>query len=288
MTIRSALNAINRHRGRAFLVGSAVVVLLAAHFVVPFGQICKTAKDGTQYDCALYDITLVLLWHLREALNDYAPLLTVVATAAIAWFTLALRRSTEKLWKAGEKQSEIAAIAANAAKESAEATRDSVATMKETAERQLRAYLIVVGPSSCTPFNPPGAAPNVKFEIRVVLKNTGQTPAYEVSGLLDVKVWPTSLPPAIDLTLTPPSADRSTTVVGTGQDMVLIWQSPELTPAGAAEVRAGNKKRLYYIGRVTYRDAFGHQRFTQFLGNVIWGAAGIPIFLNADRYNDAD
>jgi hypothetical protein len=107
LSARDARSAINRHRGRFFLVALVAVVVLAAHFVVPFGQICKTAKDGTQYNCALYDPTLVLLWHISEALNNYAPLLTVAATAAIAWFTFTLWRSTDSLWGAGEHQAKL-------------------------------------------------------------------------------------------------------------------------------------------------------------------------------------
>jgi hypothetical protein len=58
------------------------------------GQICDQSANPQQEQCPTYNAMLVLLWHIREGLNDYAPILTAVATVAIAAFTWTLWRAT--------------------------------------------------------------------------------------------------------------------------------------------------------------------------------------------------
>src|SRR6202011_5752296 len=55
--------------------------------------------------------------------------ITAIATMLIAWFTLSLRRSTDKLWTAGKEQ--------------LEASKDQLKFLQDSSERQLRAYVHV-------------------------------------------------------------------------------------------------------------------------------------------------
>ena len=109
-------------------------------------------------DLAVHDLVI--------ALDAHNGIITAIATGFIAWFTLSLRQSTDKLWDAGERQlhhiqSEAAAGEVHRAaqfeqiaeqiealKQSAEyaeatshETQRLVWTAEDTARRQLRAYV---------------------------------------------------------------------------------------------------------------------------------------------------
>ena len=49
----------------------------------------------------------LLLYGLVWFLNQLGPLITAFATAVIAWYTWALRNSTNRLWEAGQRQFEL-------------------------------------------------------------------------------------------------------------------------------------------------------------------------------------
>ncbi len=49
----------------------------------------------------------LLLYGLVCLLNQLGPLITAFATAVIAWYTWALRNSTNRLWEAGQRQFEL-------------------------------------------------------------------------------------------------------------------------------------------------------------------------------------
>jgi hypothetical protein len=83
---------------------NATVFLVGLTVLYPsYGEICEKAADGAQQNCASYHIVFVGLWHLYKTLSD-PVLLTAIATVAIAWFTLALRRSTDRLWNVSQAQ----------------------------------------------------------------------------------------------------------------------------------------------------------------------------------------
>jgi len=52
-------------------------------------------------DVALHDLVI--------ALDTHNGIITAIATGFIAWFTLSLRQSTDKLWDAGERQLKLTA-----------------------------------------------------------------------------------------------------------------------------------------------------------------------------------
>ena len=130
-------------------------------------EVCEATKEGAK-ECATYNVLSYALHKIGTALNDYNGAITAIATAFIAWFTLSLRRSTDKLWDAGERQlrhveSEAAAAAdfhrsaqfeqiaeqIEALRNSAEAAEGQVFETRElafsnamNAQRQLRAYVL--------------------------------------------------------------------------------------------------------------------------------------------------
>ncbi len=123
---------------------------------------------------------------------------------------------------------------------------------RETAERQLRAYVSV---SEVRVEHLEGMA-----EFSVELKNCGQTPAYKLTVDTNVKLAAHPLNEPLALTARP----RGVTIVGPGQ------ASHGFVPAGRAlnaeelaALRAGTKA-LYVFGEINYEDAFGIARWTRF------------------------
>jgi hypothetical protein len=117
----------------------------------------------------------VTLREIGSALNDNNGIITAVATIFIAWFTLSLRQSTDKLWDAGERQLKLLA------KTSADQSRGTQAAI-DVAERALvageRAWIRVdVQNNGDFVFNANGIAP---IRLLFTLTNTGNSPATKV------------------------------------------------------------------------------------------------------------
>jgi len=88
-----------------FLIGVAisVIVLLSTSDIAAHYDVCEKTRDGAK-ECATYGVVhfaMLQAWHLLDSSSAF---ITAVATGFIAWFTLSLRQSTDKLWDAGERQ----------------------------------------------------------------------------------------------------------------------------------------------------------------------------------------
>jgi len=88
-----------------FLLGFAtlLVIFILSSDVAAHYEICETTKEGAK-NCARYNVVSFALREVGIFLDSYSGLVTAVATAFIAWFTLSLRQSTDRLWDAGDKQ----------------------------------------------------------------------------------------------------------------------------------------------------------------------------------------
>jgi len=69
-------------------------------------QIC--GDTNAPNDCDSYNVILFSAWRLAKALDHWTALIAAIATVAIGLFTYTLKRSTDKLWEAGERQLEHA------------------------------------------------------------------------------------------------------------------------------------------------------------------------------------
>jgi hypothetical protein len=116
--------------------GSSIGVL-AGLLVVAFessdfqGEICEYNQATKHEDCTIYSLFPFLLIQICKTLNDYGVAITAVATVFIGIFTLTLKLSTDKLWKAAKDQ---IAAAENAAKIQSSDTNASIAVAKEAAD----------------------------------------------------------------------------------------------------------------------------------------------------------
>ena len=173
------------------------------------------------------DCVFVFLYESRDAIN-------AIATAFISIFTFTLWRSTDRLWEAGEKQRRL---------------------YEDTAERQLRAYLCQ-GNATITDFGE-----NLEPIVHIRIANRGQTPAYNVNLYCSVgiDVFPmTSYPPKL------PPREEAQFVLGPGGESIKSTRILKRLSLEDISVIKCGKWAIYAIGKVTYIDAFGQDRFTNF------------------------
>ena len=159
---------------------------------------------------------------------------------------------------------------------------------KDTAQRQLRAYVSVIVEKQ-PDLDGPGT-PEVVF----LFKNTGQTPAYHVDSRVSIFTGSDSLTeedikrtnaflrgmPESESVLFPGQEFRTSSVPGTG--LPLSAQQKIAISMGA--------QVLWAMGAVTYTDAFGYRRLTNFrlyMGGTS-GAAPYHKFIWAGDGNDAN
>lgn len=187
-------------------------------------------------------------WFTKDAAGFFTFWLVVVGAAQAILFYVQLHIIRASL--------DDAKTAADAAKEAADATKESVVLARNTAEKQLRAYVLV------TNITIVGVEPGATPKADIIFRNSGQTPAYDVEvtaamGLID---YPPTSEPIDD----EPSAIGSVVVLGP--------QSEYRVPAtligqlGSDQFIAilDGSQAIHIIGTIMYRDAFGIARHTNF------------------------
>jgi hypothetical protein len=99
--------------GREIVLGAlaatafwAVVFVLTSDASATY-EICEPTKEGAK-ECARYHVIGFAAREIGRGLEAYNGLITAIATIFIAWFTLTLRLSTDKLWEAGTEQLNLA------------------------------------------------------------------------------------------------------------------------------------------------------------------------------------
>jgi hypothetical protein len=224
-----------KRRDKIFWLAVGAVFVIGFLWLIPFhGEICKETAKANEENCPTYRVPpFVVIW-VGKILDAMGGGITALATIAIAWFTLTLRRSTDRLWDAGERQ---------------------LSYLSDTADRQLRAYVHVKG-ATVQKIDKPS-----ERVIKVRIENFGQTPAKDVvfrSGE-HVREWPLTTEfggfPA-DLSTSPsPLAPRNYTEMMVPVSPLSAWEEQELQ-AG----RAG----IYVWGEITYIDCFDQPRRTWF------------------------
>jgi hypothetical protein len=161
----------------------------------------------------------------------------------------------------------IATESANAAKESAEATKSAVNLSDRRTELQLRAYVF---PDVQRVIN---ISVGQKPIIQILFRNTGRTPAYHLTSWYgaDLRMYPNTGPFA------PPPDDTkqqmSQRFVGPGG--FFSMEKPLDVPITAEQLQglANGTLALYFWGELNYTDEFSKPRFTKFR-SFYGGAAG--------------
>jgi len=174
-------------------------------------------------------------------------------THQLAWFTGALFIATILLFVIGYYQ--VRQLSRHA-----DHTENLVATARDTAERPLRAYLQLVPDLNSFIWINTVHVP----ELRVSLKNAGQTPAYDVqaNGAINPDAYPLRKTPP-DLL---PVDEPFQLVIHPGElgYTMTLTAGRRLSPDEVDRLTDGTDLRLYLYGGVTYKDAFGKDRYTRF------------------------
>jgi hypothetical protein len=196
------------------------------------GTYHQYANDVTGETCpALHEFLIDSLASVFEKLGDPAWA-TVVATIVIAIFTGTLWWSTYKLWDAGERQ---------------------LRHLEASSQRQLRAY---VGVEWCRVASPDGGN---TFEVEVQIKNTGQTPAFEIRHRIAAELQIVHAEP---LRFERPELKRGVFPLNPGLTFIIKEPIAIGGPSGIGDI--GTRKFIFSWGRVDYLDAFGVDRYFEF------------------------
>jgi hypothetical protein len=146
-------------------------------------------------------------------------------------------------------------------------TRRLVGGADKTAKRQLRAYVFVTDAAI------DNFGQNLVPHLTYTYKNTGQTPAYKLTGVSAIIIRRSE-----DRGPFPKPEDTPTYIIGEHAKFALgpqmfINASPDLakTPLTVDEAKGirDGTLTLYFFGEIAYRDIFGEDRFTRF--RLIYG-----------------
>jgi hypothetical protein len=220
-----------------FFVGAAFVFLICwtLGWLPPSHVHYCHGYEANNKECPTYHITLVALWQLGIFLNYISAAIAALATVAIAYFTLILKRSTDKLWDAGERQLDLGA---------------------RTAERELRAYITGPNRVDFRNFQTPRPICILQFT------NMGQTPAHDVGYWIKMFVGPYPLEerPGRE------SADEGFVGVVSprGQITTESTADTDILTQEARQTAINGTSAFYLYGELSYVDAFNQKRGATF------------------------
>jgi len=162
--------------------------------------------------------------------------------------------------------------------------KETIGVMHDTGERQLRAYISIT----------PGLvieqddANNIRFEFQPWIKNTGQTPAYEVkySARSVISTYP--LPDDFTFPVVGTGVYTSSSVLGSGEQLFAVIAADSMyATAELAAIKAPGNRRIWVYGTVEYTDVFEKKRSTKFCFFILWRGISGPAWMRYGRHNDA-
>lgn len=135
------------------------------------------------------------------------------------------------------------------------AARDSLDLSRDTAKKQLRAYVCV--DSAVVTFPQPDVP-----KAQVHFRNSGQTPAYDCWGWINT--WFAEHPLNEALPSPPSDFKMATEVLAPGRTSIFIAPSKPPLATQWLALLGTPKLTLYVYGEVHYREAFGGQQSTEY------------------------
>ncbi|MWV13566.1 hypothetical protein F3I62_15800 [Pseudomonas sp. R-28-1W-6] len=136
------------------------------------------------------------------------------------------------------------------------ATENSVNIMRDTAARQLRAYIAVE--RAWIEFPEPGIP-----KVTVIVKNAGQTPAHNLRHW--IHQWIERYPLSIELPEPPEDFVMSSSILGSGatHEMQITHPQQIINPCCIHEIGTP-EGTIYVYGAVTYQDIYGNEHFMKY------------------------
>jgi hypothetical protein len=254
---------LSRREKTFWLAVGAIILLLFLWLIPARGEIC----DENAKHCATYSVVPFLIVKIGKFLDSLGVAITALATFAIAWFTLSLRQSTDKLWDAGneqrlssekiaERQSKDMQDSIQAATASANAAIASNQIAVTNAVQQLRAYVTVQEVNMVThrtamtmgAYGPVEGPPHT-YRFSVILKNGGMTPAVNAKVNINHGRFNNELAASYHF---PDSNNFGNALIGPGT----VWHTPSVT-VPAHELQTPLVGQFHYLwGWIEYDDIF--------------------------------
>lgn len=155
------------------------------------------------------------------------------------------------------------------------ATQSILRDSKRTSQQELRAYVFVEG-ATISEFEP-NRAPYIRVQVR----NSGKTPAYDLKSTLIARILPVPTSEVIDIdNLTPAGA-----LGPAGQLQIGDRVNSVLTEQDIAAI-TDNQLAIYAVGRIEFTDAFGRPQWMTF--RVLHGGKNSGYAMRSDSIgNDA-
>jgi len=165
---------------------------------------------------------------------------TVVSTITIAAFTVIMGITTILLWKETKKTARFTGL--------------TVATMKDTAERQLRAYL-----SSKIVEIPVNIDDHGKLSVTTTVKNYGNTPAHSMMGSNHIGIYNLPITDTNPLDKVTLADEISKSSIAPGEVYYMtITLKKQFTQNDISIIESGGRA-LFLVGEIKYVDVFGKQ-----------------------------
>lgn len=131
--------------------------------------------------------------------------------------------------------------------------------------------------------------PDVRFEGKPSLVNTGNTPARKVRIRIAADILPNPLPDDFGFSIPDELTGIGEQTVGVRQPYVLSGIVKTFVPdPEVSAIKEGIKKALYVWGVVSYEDIFGNRHKTQFGQMLTWWPNGQVFGYYVPGQNDTD
>jgi hypothetical protein len=265
-----------RNAAWAFL-GLFVALQILSWETAAYSEICNEQDHAPNKECTAYGIPLFAVIKLGKALEHHNAAVTAFFTIVLAISTIALWRSTDKLWLAAVGQGRDMENSIAEAARSASAMEDVASHIEvnnrvaaeniklgaQIALENRRAYLAV-------DFNGGFYQENgLSFGITPSLLNVGVTPAYKVAywAIADIVPWPVPE----DFIFRAGDEMRFGAVLNPRQGFGLNARVDRLVPDEEVElIMRGRDKRVLIWGTVTFEDISGAPRYVKFCQSIYW------------------
>jgi hypothetical protein len=165
---------------------------------------------------------------------------------------------------------------------------------RDTEERQLRAYVYVKPP----PFGIMGVVAGSMPYATIAFRNSGQTPAYNLRmggniGFGQYPLLPNQKfidgPYGGELFLNPEAETTTGGRVAQRNDVTPEEKQKNMvTQPELDSILNGETHRLYLFGDVTYKDAFGHKRHSEYCFAYFGAGPTLTAMDYCDRHNEQD
>ena len=166
------------------------------------------------------------------------------------------------------------------------ATWRLVTGSEKTAERQLRAYIVVKVDDVDVEKIVSNVVGETKVSMKIAIKNTGQTPAHDLRIVSKTELLRHPIEMPFNFTLIS-GPDPSVSILGAGEPIEsesdTVFDGNAMMCAEASEL---SKARIYIWGAVTYRDIFGGNHWTHFCSSLLFRESEYVMHAS-EHHNDA-